>query len=179
MPASVRRRECDEPHAIPVQSRRISRVVFRVGIIRLFETLKERDTYICQFELIAAIMPFLSVPEEWFTGYPVELWIDNAGAIGALIKGYSGVPDCARIVNLFHFTIAKLGITSLWIDYVPTDSNPADVPSRLHEMTDTEARIATSTFGEKIMHPVVPRFTNDQGDWLTSKEIASSVWGDD
>ena len=62
--------------------------------------------------------------------YAVELWIDNAGAVGSLIKGYSGVPDVARIINMFEFSLAKLGISSLYIDYVPTKSNPADVPSR-------------------------------------------------
>ena len=40
---------------------------------------------------------------------------------------------------MFHFAVARIGFASLWIDYVASESNPADVPSRLHEMTDEEA----------------------------------------
>ena len=76
----------------------------------------------------------LSLPSEFFEGRPVQLWIDNSGAIGCLIKGYSGKADCAKLVNAFHFVVATKGIASLYIDYVPTDSNIADVPSRWHEM---------------------------------------------
>ena len=141
----------------------------------LLDKIKMRDTYIGQYELAAAIAVFLSLPAEWMRGRPVELWIDNSGAIGALLRGYSGKPDCARIVNLFHFTVAKLGITSLFIDYVPSESNPADVPSRLHEMTAGQAAEAMRPFGDRITM-TVPMFADANGEWLSSTEIASSVW---
>jgi len=144
-------------------------------LVALLDSIKQRQTYIGQFELIAAIAPFISLPPKWFQGWPVELWIDNAGAIGALLKGYSGVPDCARIVNTFHFAIAKLNMASLWIDYVPSESNPADVPSRRHEMGENEYAKAMATFGSP-MHLVLPRCANEKGEWLSSVEIASSVW---
>ena len=41
-----------------------------------------------------------SMPRSWFAGYPVELWIDNSGAMSALIKDYSGLPDCSRLVKI-------------------------------------------------------------------------------
>ena len=141
----------------------------------LLDKIKMRDTYIGQFELIAAITPFVSLPADWLSGYPVALWIDNAGAIGALIKGYSGVPDCARIVNMFHFAVAKLGLASLWIDYVPTESNPADIPSRLHEMSEREASEAVRELGDYIKM-VIPSFVSNDGQWRSSVEIAASVW---
>ena len=47
----------------------------------------------------------------------------------SLIKDYSGVPDCARIVNMFHFAVAKLGLASLWIDYVPSEDGSASPSS--------------------------------------------------
>ena len=119
---------------------------------------------------------FLSLPPEWLAGRPVELWVDNSGAIGALVKGYSGVPDCARIVNLFHFATAKLGIHSLWVDYVPSESNPADVPSRAHEMSREEAEKALSGFGTKVAMRV-PTIADSNGEWLSSTKIAKSVWG--
>ena len=144
--------------------------------VALFDKIKERKAYISQYELAAAITPFLSLPEEWLRNRPVELWIDNSGAVGSLIKDYSGVPDCARIVNMFHFAVAKLGLASLWIDYVPSESNPADVPSRLHEMSPEEAVKELSSFGEP-MEMVLPRFADDRGEWLSSLEIAKSIWG--
>ena len=144
--------------------------------VALFDKIKERKAYIGQYELAAAITPFLSLPEEWLRNRPVELWIDNSGAVGSLIKDYSGVPDCARIVNTFHFAVAKLGLASLWIDYVPSESNPADVPSRLHEMSPEEAAKELSSFGEP-MEMVLPKFADDRGEWLSSLEIAKSIWG--
>jgi hypothetical protein len=142
----------------------------------LLDAIKERQTYIAQFELMAAITPFISLPRDWFEGYPVELWVDNAGAVGALIKGYSGVPDCARIVNMFHFAFARLGAASLYIDYVPSESNPADVPSRLHSMSSSEAAAALAEFGEGVTMKV-PLFANEYGEWLSLLSIAQSLWG--
>ena len=93
--------------------------------------------------------------------------------------------DCAEIVNLFHFAIAKIGVASIWIDYVVSESNPADVPSRLHEMSEEEARLhemseeeareALREFGS-IMEMTLPTFADANGDWLPSVEIAKSAW---
>ena len=146
------------------------------SVVTLMDRCKERQTYIGQFELIAAITPFISLPPEWFTGYAVELWIDNAGAVGSLIKGYSGVPDVARIINMFEFSLAKLGISSLYIDYVPTKSNPADVPSRAHELSARAAEASLAEFGG-FTPMVLPVFADDNGNWLPFVEIAASVWG--
>ena len=145
-------------------------------MVELFETLKKKETYIAQFEMVGAIVPLLSLPDEWLRGYPVELWIDNAGAVGAILKGYSGKADCARIVNMFHFAVAKSGITSLWTDYVPSESNPADEPSRYHEMSDSERTTLAAKYGPFIPSRV-PAFTDQHGDWLSSVEIAGQVWG--
>jgi hypothetical protein len=145
-------------------------------MVSLFEALKKKETYIAQFELVAAIVPLISLPDKWLRGYPVELWIDNAGAIGAILKGYSGKADCARIVNMFHFAVAKSGITSLWTDYVPSESNPADVPSRYHEMTEEERTEMANEYGP-LVPSFVPTFVDEDGIWLSSIEIARQVWG--
>ena len=160
----------------PVHGRRYAYAKAPDDWVTLFDKIKERKAYISQYELAAAITPFLSLPEEWLRNRPVELWIDNSGAVGSLIKDYSGVPDCARIVNMFHFAVAKLGIASLWIDYVPSESNPADVPSRLHEMSEEDAARELSSFGEP-MKMVLPSFADEKGEWLSSLEIAKSIWG--
>ena len=142
-------------------------------LVNLLDKIKERDTYIGQFEILGAITPFVSMPPDWFTGYPVELWIDNSGAVAALVKDYSGLMDCARLVNIFHFAVAKLSLESLWIDYVPSESNPADVPSRAHEIQDAASALAE--FGA-FTPMVIPSFASESGDWLSYIEIARSVW---
>jgi hypothetical protein len=146
------------------------------SLTALFDRVRKRETYIGQYELVGAIVPFLSLPREWFAGYSVELWIDNSSAVAALIKGYSGKPDCARIVNMFHFAFAKLGALSLWIDYVNTESNPADTPSRFHEMSQDEITVASADIGPRVF-AVIPNFADDDGEWLSFANIARSVWG--
>jgi hypothetical protein len=91
------------------------------------------------------------------------------------LKGYSGKPDCARIINMFHFAFARLGAASLWIDYVPSESNPADDPSRFHEMTAAELADAQAYLGT-YTPSVIPDFADDSGRWLSYADIASSVW---
>ena len=148
--------------------------------VALFDAIKRRDQYIGQYELAAALAAIISVPAEWLRDRPVELWIDNSGAAASLVSGYSGVPDCAKIVNLFHFTAARIGISALFIDYVPSESNPADVPSRLHEMSEAEAVDALAAFGS-IRDMRLPALANEAGEWLPLVDIARSVWspGDD
>ena len=148
------------------------------SIVSLLDEVRKRDTYIGQFEVIAAISAFLSFPPEFFEGRPVQLWIDNSGAIGCLIKGYSGKADCAKLVNAFHFVVATRGLASLYIDYVPTDSNIADVPSRWHEMSATEREEWTPRLGQ-LVEPKLPNVADAHGQWLSYTSIARSLWDSD
>jgi hypothetical protein len=159
----------------PVHGTRHAYATVPDSVAELFDTFRKRDTYIGQYEIMAAITPFISLPRSWFEDRPIELWIDNAGAVGALIKGYSGVPDCARLVNMFHFAISRLGAASLWIDYVPSESNPADIPSRFHEMDDAARGAAAAQLGD-LVRMVVPELSDSHGVWLSSTSIALSVW---
>ena len=137
--------------------------------------LRECETYIYQWEILAAIVAFASLPVEALKGYPVELWIDNAGAVCSLIKGYSGKPDCARLINMFHFTIAISGITSIWIDYVPTESNPADIPSRPEDLEAMSASEISELLGVQLPARV-PTVMSKDGEWLSFVQIAQSIW---
>ena len=48
----------------------------------------------------------------------------------ALIKGYSGSPDSARIVHSFQALAMRLGC-KVWFEHVRSEANVADLPSRL------------------------------------------------
>ena len=87
-----------------------------------------RKQYIGQLELLAAVAAYTTFPE-LLRGRRVIHWIDNTSALSALTKGYSGVPDSARLVHLFHAWNAGAR-AQVWFEYVPTDANPADKPSR-------------------------------------------------
>ena len=56
-------------------------------------------------------------------------FIDNTSAIAALVRGYSGMPDSARLVHAFH--AFNVGLQSLpWFAHVRSAANVSDGPSR-------------------------------------------------
>jgi hypothetical protein len=68
-------------------------------------------------------------PPDVLAGRQVIHWINNESAVYSLAKGYSGAADSARVVILYHACVAQLGVTP-WLEYVHTDDNIADLPSR-------------------------------------------------
>lgn len=86
--------------------------------------------------------------------------MDNASAIAAAVKGYSGQMDSARIVNLFHLVRLKLNC-DVTLLYVPSESNIADWPTRA-KLRDVIART-----GARPVHMVVPRLRQLSGPWAT------------
>ena len=46
-----------------------------------------------------------------------------------MTKGYSNMPDSARLVHTFHAWQAGAE-SDVWFEYVPSKANPADEPSR-------------------------------------------------
>ena len=90
--------------------------------------LVDRKQQIGQVEIITAITPYLSLPGI-LAGRDVVHWIDNTSACAALCKGYSGVPDSARLVHAFHAWAAGARVDA-WFEYVPSAANIADEPSR-------------------------------------------------
>ena len=92
------------------------------------EVDRRKEQYIGQLELLAAVVAYTTFPD-LLAGQHVIHWIDNESAVYSLAKGYSGAADSARVVNLFHACVAQLGVTP-WLEYVGTDDNIADLPSR-------------------------------------------------
>ena len=88
-----------------------------------------RRQQIGQLEILAGLVPYLSVPH-LLAGRDVVHWIDNTSAKAALVHGYSGAPDSARLVHAFHSY--NLGLRARpWFEYVRSKANPADEPSRV------------------------------------------------
>lgn len=57
------------------------------------------------------------------------MWIDNLSAKYALQKGYSKVGDTGKVVNSFKVMQANRQLR-VWFEYVPSEQNIADLPSR-------------------------------------------------
>ena len=79
------------------------------------------------------------------------------------------------LVNTFHYAVAHLGIDSLYIDYVPSESNIADVPSRWHEMSPAEHAYWEPLLGSWVSS-VIPSFADSHGEWTSYTSIAASLW---
>ena len=82
-----------------------------------------------QVELVGAFAPYAAVDAAEWRGRRVIHWIDNSSAVAALAKGYSSAIDSALIVQALHATLAGLEV-DVWFEYVRTDANVADAPSR-------------------------------------------------
>ena len=144
------------------------------ALVKLLDKVKQRQTYIGQFEMIAAVTPYLSLPREWFEGMHVEHWLDSTHAIGALLKGYAGAPDTAHIVNMFRCATARLSLRSLWLDYVNTESNIADIPSRAGEAPKPGDDECWAMMGARAPC-LVPEFADSNGDWVAFAAVAMPV----
>ena len=95
---------------------------------RVMARFRPKKQYIGQLEILAAVCVYYSWPE-LFVDRDVIHWIDNSSAIMALIKGYSGMPDSARLVHAYYLMMYKLG-TRVWFEHVVSDANVSDMPSR-------------------------------------------------
>ena len=98
-------------------------------VLQAFQEVDRHKTqYIGQLELLAAVVAYTTFPD-LLEGQHVIHWVDNESAVYSMAKGYSGAADSARVVNLYHACIAQLRVTP-WVEYVHTDDNIADLPSR-------------------------------------------------
>ena len=89
---------------------------------------RDRKTYIAELEALAAVAVYSTYPR-LFAGRKVNHFIDNTVALSALVHGYAGKPDLAKVVNVFYLQLNALR-ASAYIDWVPSKANIADLPSR-------------------------------------------------
>ena len=106
----------------------------------LRERFLVRKQYIGQDELVGALTPYLSLPG-LFGEAKVLHFIDNTAALAGLTKGYSRVVDSAHIVHAFHAWNVAIG-AHVWFEYVRSEANPSDEPSRNLELAATLWEVA-------------------------------------
>ena len=89
---------------------------------------RDAVTLIQQAELIAAVGAHRTLAAALGSEAVVH-FVDNTGALSNLIHGYAQRPDCGRLTNSFHLTVARLR-SKVWLEWVPSKANVADAPSR-------------------------------------------------
>jgi hypothetical protein len=90
---------------------------------------KTKETYIVLLELVAMAAAYAGDIAEMFRGRDVLHFADNQSANGGLVKGRSPAPDLNEIIGETHDRWADLDIRP-WVDYVRSEANVADLPSR-------------------------------------------------
>ena len=78
---------------------------------------------------LLAILCTLITYRDIIRGRKVWLFVDNTAAISATVHGYTASPFLGPLSNAVQFALAFLRC-DLRLEYVPTDANPADIPSR-------------------------------------------------
>ena len=94
----------------------------------LLDRFQMRRQYVGQLEVLAAVAAYTTFPG-LIRGREVVHFIDNTGALFGLMKGYTRDVDSARLVHSFHTICAALG-SRVWLAYVASKANLADLPSR-------------------------------------------------
>ncbi len=84
--------------------------------------------YIAQVEQAAIVMMLIGHPQ-MLLGRDVFWYVENTVALSAVVKGSSSDPDLARAAAAIHLAMALAG-TRVWFEYVESDSNWSDEPSR-------------------------------------------------
>ena len=97
-------------------------------MLALFERLQKKMTYIAAYELLAEVCAYNSFPDT-LRGRIVHHFVDNTAALSGSIKGYSGKPDCARLVHALVVRILRLACRP-WFGFVYSEDNLSDDPSR-------------------------------------------------
>ena len=116
----------------------------------LLDRFQMRQQYVGQLEVLAAVAAYTTF-SSLLRGREVVHFIDNTGALFGLMKGYARDVDSARLVHSFHTICAAMG-TRVWLAYVASKANLADLPSRgSFELLEQDLG---STWAEFVLPPL-------------------------
>ena len=97
----------------------------------LVDALSPRKTQIIPLELMAAAGMLYTYGDK-LRGQDVIFFIDNQSVCCALVKGCSRSWDIQLLATSWQLMCLQLGCR-IWIEWVPSESNPADILSRAGE----------------------------------------------
>ena len=95
---------------------------------QVLNALEEREQQIAPLEAMAVLWATIAFSSH-LRNRDVVWFIDNQAICAALVRGSSGCDDISAIVSLCHLAWASLS-ARVWIEYIPSDSNPSDGLSR-------------------------------------------------
>jgi hypothetical protein len=134
---------------------------------------KQRNT---QSELLAVLVLLLTCPEV-VRGARLVLFEDNTPALENIRRGAAGDDDSVAIVGAIWLLLGVLG-TELWIEWVASESNPADCFSRPDEPDkQAEAAALAQRYHLRAAEPRFPAtFHMDAGAWAAAVSAAQEDW---
>ena len=97
-------------------------------LLKLVKKWLPRKSQIAMIELLATVVALKTFAPR-LRGSLALLFVDSEPVQGALVKGYPSKEDFCELIGVFWRCALDLGV-NIYIDRVPTDSNPADPPSR-------------------------------------------------
>jgi hypothetical protein len=115
-----------------------------------------RRQHINALELLAVLAAVFTFGPQYMRNRQVVFFVDNTACLAACVHGYARSPHMAALSNALHLALAHLKCHAWW-EYVPSQANGADFPSRLH-------------------CPEAARFYNDEGfqTWPSPMRLPSS-----
>ena len=94
-------------------------------------------THINALELLAITAAVWTVGPTMLQDREVLFFCDNTAAMSAAVHGYARSPNLAPLSNALHLALASLRCTT-WFEWVPSDANCADIPSRPQGQAERE-----------------------------------------
>ena len=134
---------------------------------------KQQDT---QSELLAVLVLLLTCPDA-VRGARLVLFEDNTPALENIRRGAAGDDDSMAIVGAIWLLLGVLG-TEVWIEWVASESNPADSFSRPDEPDKrAEAAALAQRYRLRAAEPCLPAsFHMDADAWATAVAAAQEDW---
>ena len=125
--------------------------------------------------MLAAICVYYAMASE-LRGERIIHYTDNSGALACLLKDYSADLDSARLVHTF-WALACAIEADVWFDFVKSEANVSDWPSRGHLAFADEIDAERV---EPIRLPPVDRWGSVEAarGWAVACESAPGCSGD-
>ena len=117
----------------------------------VLDILQERAMQIAPLEALAVLQASLLFKQQ-LQNQDALSFVDTQAVCSALVRGSSSSDDTSFIVSLCHLVWAALS-TRIWVEYVPSDDNPADGLSR-DGIKDKWAQAQASRLGETVCVPL-------------------------